>query len=578
MFVRGLRKAYGALQAVDGVDLDISRGEVFALLGPNGAGKTTTVEILEGYRHRDDGQVTVLGHDPGRERAALKPRIGIVLQSTGVDRYLTVAETLAMYADFYPHPRSPGEVIELVGLGAKRDARVTTLSGGQQRRLDVGVALVGDPELLFLDEPTTGFDPSARREAWQVVKNLAELGKTVLLTTHYMDEAQFLADRVAVIAAGRIVAEGPPSSLGGRDRAGSRVSFRLAPGTALPEEMAYVTGPDGRFELVAEDLTATLHNLTSWAVERGIELDDLSILRPTLEDVYLELTGGPRGPADSGPLTGGAGHSHARSGMVAAGTGPSVNAVALTARQVRYANKAFWRNPASAFFTFAFPLMFLVIFTALLGSGTVHLAGRTVKESTYYVAAMAAFAVISACYTNVAMTVTFQRDAGVLKRIDGTPLPAGAYFTARVLHALFIAILLVAITAAFGRLAYQASIPSGTTLVRFLVMLVVGAGSFCALAFAITTVIPNADASPAIVNATILPLLFLSGIFIPLGANAPSWIVWVSRIFPVRHFALGLQAGFLGTSFNWVDVGVVAAWGVAGLFIAIRRFSWEPRA
>ena len=215
MFVRGLRKAYGALNAVDGVDLEISRGEVFALLGPNGAGKTTTVEILEGYRHRDEGQVTVLGHDPGRERTALKPRIGIVLQSTGVDRYLTVAETLAMYAGYYPHPRSPEEVIDLVGLGAKRDARVTTLSGGQQRRLDVGVALVGDPELLFLDEPTTGFDPSARREAWQVVKSLAELGKTVLLTTHYMDEAQFLADRVAVIAAGRIVAEGPPSSLGG---------------------------------------------------------------------------------------------------------------------------------------------------------------------------------------------------------------------------------------------------------------------------------------------------------------------------------------------------------------------------
>ena len=236
VFVRGLRKAYGALQAVDGVDLQISRGEVFALLGPNGAGKTTTVEILEGYRHRDDGQVTVLGHDPGRERAALKPRIGIVLQSTGVDRYLTVAETLAMYADFYPHPRSPGEVIDLVGLGAKRDARVTTLSGGQQRRLDVGVALVGDPELLFLDEPTTGFDPSARREAWLVVKDLAELGKTVLLTTHYMDEAQFLADRVAVIAAGRIVAEGPLRAWGG-------VTGR-APGSASgsPRELPFPRG------------------------------------------------------------------------------------------------------------------------------------------------------------------------------------------------------------------------------------------------------------------------------------------------------------------------------------------------
>ena len=255
-----------------------------------------------------------------------------------------------------------------------------------------------------------------------------------------------------------------------------------------------------------------------------------------------------------------------------------MSSLALAARQVGYVNKAFWRNPASAFFTFAFPLMFLVIFTALLGSGTVHLPGRTVKESTYYVAAMAAFGVISASYTNIAMSVTFQRDAGILKRMDGTPLRAWIYFTARVLHALFVAVLLVAISAAFGRLAYQASVPSGMTLVRFLVMLVVGACSFSALGFAITTVIPNADASPAIVNATILPLLFLSGVFIPIGSNAPSWIVWVARIFPVRHFALGLQAGFLGTSFDWVDVGVVAAWGAAGLLIAVRRFSWEPKA
>ncbi len=254
-----------------------------------------------------------------------------------------------------------------------------------------------------------------------------------------------------------------------------------------------------------------------------------------------------------------------------------MNTLSLTVRQVGYVNKAFWRNPASAFFTFAFPLMFLVIFTALLGSGNVHLAGRTVKESTYYVAAMAAFAVISACYTNVAMTVTFQRDAGILKRINGTPLRAGVYLTARVLHALLVAILLVVITAGFGRLAYHATVPGGITLVHFVVMLVVGAGSFCALGFAITTAIPNADAAPAIVNASILPLLFLSGIFIPLGTNAPTWIVWVARIFPVRHFALGLQAGFLGTSFDWVDVGIVAAWGVAGLLYAIRRFSWEPR-
>jgi len=299
--VHGLRKSYGALNAVDGVDLEISKGEVFALLGPNGAGKTTTVEILEGYRHRDEGQVTVLGYDPGHQRTALKPHIGIVLQSTGIERYLTVTEALEMYAGLYPHPRSPEEVIDLVGLGAKRGARVTTLSGGQQRRLDVGLALVGDPELLFLDEPTTGFDPSARREAWQVIKSLAELGKTVLLTTHYMDEAQFLADRVAVIAAGRVVAEGPPSSIGGRDHARSRVSFRLPAGSALPQDLAVgATTAEGRVELVAENLTAVLYRLTGWAVAGGFDLEDLSIVRPTLEDVYLELTGSPAGHADAG--------------------------------------------------------------------------------------------------------------------------------------------------------------------------------------------------------------------------------------------------------------------------------------
>jgi ABC-2 type transport system ATP-binding protein len=219
VYVRGLTKSYSGTPAVRGIDLAIHQGEIFALLGPNGAGKTTTVEILEGYRARDGGEVSVLGEDPGHHRARLKSRIGIVLQSTGVDRYLTVAETVAMFAGYYPHPRPVDEVIHLVGLDAKRNERVLKLSGGQQRRLDVAIALAGDPELLFLDEPTTGFDPSARRGAWDIVKDLAALGKTVLLTTHYMEEAQYLADRVAVIAAGLIVAQGPPASLGARDMA-----------------------------------------------------------------------------------------------------------------------------------------------------------------------------------------------------------------------------------------------------------------------------------------------------------------------------------------------------------------------
>ena len=232
--VRGLVKSYSGMQAVGGIDLAIRHGEVFALLGPNGAGKTTTVEILEGYRSRDHGEVSVLGVDPGRQRARLKSRIGIVLQSPGIDRYLTVRETIAMYATFYPRPRAVDEVIHLVGLEEKRSARVLKLSGGQQRRLDVAIALVGNPELLFLDEPTTGFDPSARHEAWEVIKNLATLGMTVLLTTHYMDEAQFLADRVAVIVAGRIVAEGPPATLGDRNLAEARIRYRPPAGATPP--------------------------------------------------------------------------------------------------------------------------------------------------------------------------------------------------------------------------------------------------------------------------------------------------------------------------------------------------------
>jgi ABC-2 type transport system permease protein len=249
----------------------------------------------------------------------------------------------------------------------------------------------------------------------------------------------------------------------------------------------------------------------------------------------------------------------------------------LTFSQIRYVNKAFWRNPSSAFFTFAFPLMFLVIFTALLGHSTQHLGRITVKTSTYYVAAMAAFAVITACYNNIAIGVSFQRDAGVLKRINGTPLPTTSFIAARIIHAVLIAFLLVATTAAFGRAFYNADIPSGFTLLRFLIMLALGAAAFCALGLAITTLIPNGDAAAPIVNATILPLLFLSGIFIAFDNSTPQWIQWIARIFPIRHFAAGMQAGFLGTPFHWNDVLIVTLWGIAGLVLAVRYFTWEPR-
>jgi len=290
--ITDLRKSYGSIEAVRGISLTVNEGEVFALLGPNGAGKTTTVEILEGFRHRDAGRVSVLGFDPATGDRRLKEQMGIVLQTVGVDPYLTVAETVDMFRGYYPKPRPRDEVIELVGLTEKRDSRVTKLSGGQQRRLDMAVALAGDPRVLFLDEPTTGFDPGARRSAWETIKGLAGLGKTIFLTSHSMDEVQYLADRVAIIAAGRVVAEGTPDTLAGREKAAATIRFRLPSGAAeLPPQLRSLAKMDGDdIELETTDPTRTLYELTSWAVQAGISLDGLEVMRPTLEDVYLQIT------------------------------------------------------------------------------------------------------------------------------------------------------------------------------------------------------------------------------------------------------------------------------------------------
>jgi len=294
--VRGLRKAYGDMVAVSDIDLHVDRGEVFALLGPNGAGKTSTTEILEGYRSRTAGEVSVLGYDPASRAAAFRERIGIVLQSTGVDPFLTVRETIDMYAGYYPRRRSTGEVIGVVGLDEKADTRVNKLSGGQQRRLDVAIALAGDPDVLFLDEPTTGFDPSARRNAWEIVRNLTAIGKTVFLTTHLMDEAQYLAHRVAVISRGEIVAEGPPDTIAGRDRMLSHIRYRLPEGAPSPPAWGQTVEPDGSFTVRAEDATRMAHEITGWALERGFSLERLEVSQPSLEDVYLELTDGEGSP------------------------------------------------------------------------------------------------------------------------------------------------------------------------------------------------------------------------------------------------------------------------------------------
>ncbi len=292
--VEGLGKRYGALKAVDDVSFEVSEGEVFALLGPNGAGKTTTVEILEGFRPRDRGRMRVLGYDPADRSTArqMRERMGVVLQELAVEPFLTVRQVLERNAGYFPHPRSVDEVLQLVGLTPKADHRVKTLSGGQQRRLDLGLGIIGDPELLFLDEPTTGFDPSARRGAWDLVRALTTGGTTVILTTHYMDEVEALSNRVAVMNGGRIVAEGAPQSLGGRDLGEARISFRLPPGVDAGQlPVPARLGRGGILELRTDQEVEALATLTTWALRENVRLTGLTVERLTLEDVYLRLTG-----------------------------------------------------------------------------------------------------------------------------------------------------------------------------------------------------------------------------------------------------------------------------------------------
>ena len=426
--VEHLSKSYGDTVAVRDVSFEVQKGEVFALLGPNGAGKTTTVEILEGFRDRSGGAVQTLGVDPADHSTQrwLRTRIGVVLQELAIEPYYSVRQVLTRNAGYYPNPRPIDEVIELIGLREKADERIKKLSGGQQRRLDVGLGIIGNPDLLFLDEPTTGLDPAGRRDTWDLIKRLSAAGTTVLLTTHYMDEVEALAQRVAVLFGQEIVASGTPSSIGGRDLGAVTIRFRLPEGVALGElPMAAEPAGDGQVVIHTEDELRVLHELTGWALAGGHALGG--------------AVGAARVAGGHLPRTDEVGRMSARVGSDAGalevpekGSFRGLSDLPLVARQVWFEQLSFWLNPIGALMTIAFSVIFLILLGATAGTSTVSAYGH-IKLIDYYVAGFCAYGVMAACFTILAISLVNRREMGLLKRLRLSPLPTWMAMSA-VLH------------------------------------------------------------------------------------------------------------------------------------------------
>ena len=522
--VSGLRKSYGDHEAVRGITFRIEEGEVFCLLGPNGAGKTTTVEILEGYRARDAGDVTVLGLDPGRRERTLRERMGVVLQHSETWPQVTVAETLRIYAGYYKDPRDVGEVIELVGLVEKRDARIKTLSGGQKRRLDLGLALVGNPDLVFLDEPTTGFDPQARRNAWEMIRGLRALGKTILLTTHYLDEAQQLADRVAVLRDGVIVTEGTPAELVSSSR--TEIRYR----------------ENGEVKVVETDEpTRALHELTSRAVAQGRELEELEV-SPALARGRV-----PR----------------------AASRGRRLR---LFLHQVRADQLVFWRGRESAIFVFLFPvLLYLLLSTVYSG----EYRGR--PNTDYLTSSLIAYGVANTAFGGLAIILVMRRELGILKRIRATPLPAPMYLAAALCSILLVFVLQATTIMVLGRLFYDWHLPEQwpSLFAGFLL----GALCFAGMGFGAASLIRSGEGASAVVNVVILPMTFLSGGFGPT-TDYPSVLQAIADVLPLTYLVDIVQGVVYDGTPIWEQptaVAVLLAWGLAGTLTAVRYFAWEPR-
>jgi ABC-2 type transport system ATP-binding protein len=542
--VSDLHKSYDGTEAVRGVSFDVAAGEVFCLLGPNGAGKTTTVEILEGYRLADSGRVRVLGADPARGERALRDRLGIVLQAVGLQPELTVAEVLEMYGRWYERTRPVDELLELVELSEERDARVQTLSGGQQRRLDLALGLVGDPELLFLDEPTTGFDAAARRRAWSTIRSLCSLGKTVVLTTHFMDEAQHLADRVAVMVEGRIIALGPPEQLAGRDALPAEIRFRVPETVHLPD-LPGVTR-DGQSVLVrTPEPVAVTHRLTGWALETG---------------VALELRGRP-----------------AVAGRHLPGADVMTSALSLIAWQVRYEQRSFWRNRRASLFGFLFPVLLFVIFATLNKHAHLDVDGG-VSYVTWYLPGIIAYALVTSAFSNLAISLVSARDTGVLKRVRGTPLPWWAFLAGRVGSSLAIAGLTTALLLALGAITYGVDIPVDT-LPGLVLALVLGATCFTALGIAVVRFMPSAESAGPVLAILVTPVALVSNVFFPVSHG---WITDVAGVLPLRPLSDALHAAFspatAAPGIEWSDLLALAVWLAFGSAMMVRFLRVQARA
>lgn len=559
--VQGLRKSYGGVERVHGISFEVEAGEIVGLLGTNGAGKTTTIEILEGYRPRSGGQVSVLGTDPARGGRAWRDRVGLVLQECELDPVYTVRETVSMFSRYFSRATDVVATIGHVGLADKIDERIAHLSGGQKRRVDVALGLIGGPEVLFLDEPTTGLDPAARREMWAVVKGLRDVGKTVLLTTHYMDEAEHLADRIIILQAGKIAAEGTPDELSRSLVKRTEVSFTAADGTEPGRLSAALKGPGRGRRRNGAAVVRQRSERPSGPAWLGRERAG-GTGRPPGQTSHL----GRRIRPDGGPAGDG--------GRRGAGV---VNQLALAGAQARYALRGFLRNPRAFVFTMVLPVFLLVLFNATFGGGKISVGFGA--PATYYTAAVVAYAIMQSSFSSLVISVTAGREAGLLKRFRGTPMPSWVYLAAEIGRTVVVAAATVAVLVAAGVVFYGVNL-SARTLVGLGVYVVAGTASLCALGLAVTRACATTDAASAVGPFSTVVLSFLSGVFIP-AAVMPSWLLDIGKAFPLEHLAQGLRAAFLvpgSTGITATNLGAVLAWGAAGLILALRTFRWEPLA